>query len=98
MNEEAQDAPETSSRGFNWNWIFWVGLLLVLYILSTGPFITMMDKKIIPANPYALKVLEIIYGPMEWVADNTVLEKPLGMYWHLWAPKRFDSKGNLKLN
>ena len=55
----------------------------------------MEDSKIIRDGSALDRVLEIVYWPVEWACDNTPLEKPLGFYWHLWAPRLYDSKGNL---
>jgi hypothetical protein len=96
MDDEAEDTPSISSKTSGYGWLWWVGLALVLYILSTGPFLMMVDKNIIRPGSAAEQVMVIVYAPVEWVSQDTPLEKPLGIYWHLWAPKLYDSKGNFK--
>jgi hypothetical protein len=95
VTEEAQDAQETSSRSFGWSWIIWPGLLLLLYVLSTGPVVMMVNKKIIRSKTL-LGIVAVVYSPMEWAYDNPALHKPLGVYLHLWVPQKFDTKGNTK--
>ena len=69
--------------------------MVVLYVLGTGPVIMMEDRKMIPGGGVVEKALEILYYPIEWLAEETPLEKPFGLYWHFWAPTLYDLKGNL---
>ena len=93
MDDEADNEPKPSSRGMSWGWLWWLGLALVLYILSTGPIIMMIDRKIILPSSAAMQVIDIVYRPIDWATQTPVLAKPLGRYWHLWAPTLYDSKG-----
>jgi hypothetical protein len=76
-----------------WGWSIWSGVVLVVYILSTGPIIMMIDKKIIRQSNVVIKVIDTIYRPIDWATETPVLAKPLIEYWHLWAPKLYDSNG-----
>lgn len=91
MNVEAQDEHERSSRGVGWEWLCWLGVLLLLYVLSSGPVVMVVTKN--HGGP-VWWVIGIIYQPLRWAAEKTPLAKPLGMYWHLWAPEWYDGQGN----
>ena len=86
IDGEVKDRPERSSRDLFWLWLCWLGVAVMLYVLSSGPVMMAYDKLHIRDGSSADQVLEILYGPMFWVARNTLLQKPLVMYWHLWAP------------
>jgi hypothetical protein len=96
MNGEIQDGPETSSRGVGWGWVFWPGVLLLLYVLSTGPVWVVYDKWLFrhPGSPLVWRFLGFVYLPVRWAYQVTPLHKPLGVYWHLWVPEWYDSKGD----
>ena len=94
MNGESKDGPERSSRGAGWVWLCWVGAILLLYVLSTGPVVLLYDKKLIQPGSPGLRAVQIVYWPLDWVCGETPLRKPLGMYWHFWAPQWFDRQGN----
>jgi hypothetical protein len=96
MNGETQDGPERNSRGAFWVWLCWLAGILVLYVLSTGPVAMMYDKKLIRPSSPASGVIDILYWPVGYAVMNTPLAKPFRIYWHLWAPEAFDSKGKLK--
>jgi hypothetical protein len=99
MNGESKDGPERSSRGAGWVWLCWVGAILLLYVLSTGPAMRMEQKEhaFMPYGSRAYRAFYTYYwGPVHWVSENTPLQKPLIMYWHLWAPDRFDNRRNGK--
>ena len=72
----------------------WLGLVLVLYALSTGPvYVVWRYTPMIPFGSPAQKVATAIYRPVDWAATRTPLRKPLYMYWHLWGVDFFDSHG-----
>lgn len=93
MDKDAQDTPARGSEGLRWGWIWWPGLLLALYVLSTGPIIMMVERRTISPPSATIHVVEIVYSPIDWATHLPVLQKPLGIYWHVWAPKLYDSKG-----
>ena len=94
MNGETQHAPEPSSRGAIWEWLCWLGVVLVLYLLSTGPVTMMAGKKLTGRGSPLWSAVAIVYRPVRWAYEETPLGKPLGRYWHLWAPEWYDSEGN----
>jgi hypothetical protein len=96
MNGETQDGPERNSRGAVWVWLCWLAGILVLYVLSSGPVWMMVDKKLLHFGTLGWRAVQVVYWPLGWAGDRTLLRKPLEMYWHLWAPGVFDSKGNMK--
>ena len=75
----------------------WLGAVVMLYILSSGPYWLMVDKKIIRYSTSGGRDAQIVYYPLSWAYAETLLHKPLGLYWHLWAPRRYDGKGNAKI-
>ena len=94
MNGEIEDGPETSSRGVVSVLLCWVAGILVFYILSTGPYVMMWDKKLILPGGRGQQVMDIVYRPVDWACDVPLLRKPLRVYWHLWAPRVYDAEGN----
>jgi hypothetical protein len=96
MNGEPQDGMERSFRSAGWGWILWSGLVLVSYVLSTGPITMLEERKLIYSNTPPHRLLTILYGPVGWAYCETPLHKPLGMYWHLWTPNAIDINGNIK--
>jgi hypothetical protein len=94
MNGEIEDGPERSARGAVWVWLCWLGAILVLYVLSTGPVAMMAGKKPTGRGGPVWWAIGIVYQPVSWAAEKTPLGKPLGIYWHLWAPEWYDSEGN----
>ncbi len=95
MHNEVEIKPKSSwCRRISFC-ICWAAGILVLYILSTGPLVLLKDRIMIRDGSALDQLLEFFYWPVEWAADNTPLEKPLGLYWHFWAPRLYDSKGNI---
>ncbi|MGO8930967.1 MAG: hypothetical protein ACLQU3_29275 [Limisphaerales bacterium] len=93
MNAETQEGQERSSRGLIWVCLCWLAVIVVLYVLSIGPVMKITLKKNI-GNP-AAQFFASFYKPLGWAYANTLLHKPLGIYYHLWIPRVFDSKGNI---
>ena len=95
MNGETQDGPERNSRGAVWVWFCWLGVAVVLYVLSIGPVMMIAVNRSI-SNPHPVaRVCTIVYGPVEWAYAKTLLHKPIGLYYHLWVPSVIDSQGNI---
>ena len=84
--------PVGTKRSSGW-WVFivWPLVILVLYALSFGPVVMMVQKGIIRRHYQRVYVL---YEPVMWAYEETPLQKPLGMYFHLWAPELFDKHGD----
>jgi hypothetical protein len=93
INNDVENKQETVTRSFGWGWILWPGAVLILYILSTGPMIMMVDKKMIAQRSALEHFIEVVYKPIHWATHIPPLAKPLGLYWHIWAPHHYDTKG-----
>ncbi len=96
VNADNEPEPESTSRGDGWFWLCCFGIILALYILSSGPFWLLVDKKIIRLGTAGYRAAAVVYWPMGYACDATLLRKPLFLYWHMWAPGLFDGKGNIK--
>jgi hypothetical protein len=60
-----------------------------------GP-VMKITNKIYIYNPHpAPWFFTSFYKPLEWAYYNTLLHKPLGLYYHLWIPSTIDNKGNI---
>jgi hypothetical protein len=85
--------PARTKRSFFW--IYFVltpVMVLVLYVLSAGPVFLMVHKgSISPGNGFVYG----LYAPFGWVYANTPLQKPLGVYMHLWVPDWFEGNGEM---
>jgi len=65
-----------------------IGLVLLAYLLSVGPFYWLMVHHM-PPEPL-LRALLVIYAPVDWLADNSEsFESALAWYLELWVPKLF---------
>ena len=93
MNGETQDEPERSFRGLVW--LCWLAGILVLYVLSTGPVLKMVHERMVRGSPGSRFPI-IFLRPMDWIGDKPLLTRPIRVYWHLWVPEWYDSKGNPK--
>jgi hypothetical protein len=94
MNTDTQEDPQPTSKSLGWGGIVWLLLIPVLYLLSSGPYVMMVDKKVILPNRSVSMVAGTFYRPLDWISRNTPLHRLLGLYWHLWAPGIYDSQGN----
>ena len=59
-----------------------VVLIPLLYVLSIGPAVMLVNKTKISSKPF-----EVFYAPVIWVAENTSLEKPLNRYAEWWLDR-----------
>lgn len=74
--------PNEEKRSINWGaLIFWPFVILLLYVLSIGPVLTMSYKRGSGADQFLGK----FYAPLEWANEHTPLHKPLRMYMDLWT-------------
>ncbi len=94
MDEQpATITPKEEKHSINWGWIVWPCVILILYVLSSGPLIMLSQKELIPQdNGFLTK----FYSPLRWAYNETPMHKPLGMYFHLWAPKFIDKNGDFQ--
>jgi len=92
MEEKPQTTtPIADKHSINWGaLILWPFVILILYALSAGPVMKMMqNRRISFDNEFVWK----FYAPLDWAYMNTPLRKPLGMYLHLWDSWHFDKNG-----
>ena len=78
VNEEKHSFSRT---GF----IVWPLVVLVLYFLSFGPALMMMNKGLISRNN---KFFHMFYEPLAWAAQNTPLRGPILTYLDWCVPDR----------
>lgn len=57
-------------------------LLPILYVLSLGPAVLLADMT---ESRELVRVLEVVYYPLEWLHANTPLREPLEAYVDLWV-------------
>jgi hypothetical protein len=95
MNDEGQAGQERSASGVVWVWLCGLTVVVMLYVLGSGPVGMLEDKEILKSSNPVCKFVDGLYKPLIWVYIHTPLRQPLGMYWHLWAPDSFNSKGNI---
>lgn len=80
--ETIQAAEE--KRSISWGVIIlWPVVILILYIMSVGPFMMMYDRELITNTR-----IMAVYEPLDWAYKYTCLHKPLNLYLSLWC-KRF---------
>jgi hypothetical protein len=52
-------------------------MILAVYVLSSGPFWMMVDKKIIRYNTLRWRIGQIVYWPLGCACGATFVRKPL---------------------
>ena len=88
MEEPAEPTEETKhSRGFG-RYVLWAGVVLLFYVLNSGPFVMMVGRGAVkgPMAPF----LSEFYRPVLMACWKTPLQKPLEMYLRLWCPQMFE--------
>lgn len=82
---DQSESNEASGRGRGLGWVaaLVVGLPL-LYLLSTGPVILMMDKTNGFGGVVTWDMLREFYQPVEWLYEHTFLKQPIELYLQLW--------------
>ena len=89
MNEPAETREESKHSGGFGSYALWAGVVLVLYVLSFGPYEMVRQK----GRWQNHRLIDIAYSPL-WVGyNNTPLHKSLGRYLHLWSPQGYDING-----
>jgi hypothetical protein len=86
MTNDESMAEDKGSRSA-WGFILWPLLVVMLYVLSSGPASLLFRKGIL------IDKARFIYLPLDWAYFYTPLWRPLGMYWHLWSPSEFGRNG-----
>jgi hypothetical protein len=89
---EAKTAAK-AKKSFDWRMFILLPILLVvLYVMSAGPFVRLVDKGYISGHN---RFYGVFYYPFDQTYKLPLFHKPLGRYLRLWAPRRFDRDGNL---
>ena len=89
-----EEPLQTRKRGRFWKWVIGLVVLGVLYVLSSGPLVVMATKGYFgKSNSFTGRMFITAYRPLRFAYRHTPLRMPLGMYWHVWLPKSFDSDG-----
>ena len=95
MNVKAEECQERSSKGLLGVCLCWLAVIVMLYVLSLGPVMLMVQNKSFAPGSRTFGVLYTFYQPIELTARKIpVVAHSIGMYLHLWVPKMFDRKGN----
>ena len=63
-----------------------VGLPL-LYLLSTGPVLSIMDKTNGFGGKVSWSTVLAFYRPVGWLYDHTSMRRPIELYMQLWGLK-----------
>lgn len=71
----------------------WLVVLIVCYFLSVGPAMVVYARGRGFVLPQSSGWVVGLYVPVWRVYWNTPLQKPLGMYLHLWAPNCWAKDG-----
>jgi hypothetical protein len=86
MTPSETTTEEKSSRSY-WGFVLWPFVILLLYVLGSGPAMFAYRRGIM-AN-----ALFVAYRPLLSAVYPTRLQKPFGMYLHLWVPELYDKDG-----
>ncbi len=62
--------------------LFWVFALAMLYVLSVGPFVYLVGRKMLPE--WASGPATQFYGPERWVEKQPWGSRPLDVYKRWW--------------
>jgi hypothetical protein len=94
MKDETQHDRQKTSKDLLWVFLCWLAVVVVLYVLSLGPVMMMVQKKSISPFSSTYHVIGTFYYPIEWAGRKVpMLKRPMGKYLHLWVPKLYDRKG-----
>lgn len=77
-----ESSPDRSKRGAAPVVVVGLFLLPVLYVLSIGPAIWLAEAGYLQGT--VIEVLEVVYAPLVWLANDTPLGGPIEWYVDLW--------------
>jgi hypothetical protein len=79
--EDANMAEESNEGGRGSGWWVWLWLLAlpVLYVLSVGPALTVVNR-----SRTGKETFLVVYAPVVWLYENTPLQGPLDSYIDFW--------------
>jgi len=78
---EADETPTADARRGGFGVFAWVAMVLVVYVLSSGPVAKLIELKYLPSDPFVA-----FYSPVIWLAENFEPAADF-LYWylgHLW--------------
>ena len=92
MKAQPESTPPLETKhSLNWGSVLgWAFSILLLYILSFGPVWRLANRGHLLSSQ---AFFGAFYKPLIWAYIQTPLQKPLGMYLHLWNPDDFDKNG-----
>lgn len=65
MSTEIEPKTESHARGAAWTWVFWTGVVAVVYVLSIGP-VNLLTTHGYLTKGVAIEVLDTVYSPLSW--------------------------------
>jgi hypothetical protein len=87
MLEKVED-DESPGRGSKLGMLTAVAVgLPLLYLLSTGPVVLILEKTNGFGGMVSLDILDKVYYPVVWLYNNTFMRDPIEMYLKLWGVK-----------
>ena len=84
LQEDAADPQPNTSHVSHIAWLIWIPVILLLYVLSTGPVILLASQ--FPTGSRATRAIEYLYAPIG-VSYNHCrpLARALDWYLALWG-------------
>jgi TPR repeat protein len=90
VDDQTGTTTPSENKSVNWwGFLLWAFVFLLLYALSAGPFMMSWEKGKVSRKG----VFASLFLPVGWAYKHTPLHRPLGMYFHLWAPKMYYESG-----
>ncbi len=84
MGAQSEEREDSRSHGGAGVWAFWLGVAVLVYVLSVGPVVLVLDKMRWLNRPATEAALNKVYAPLVWAHEHTPLRKPLDWYIALW--------------
>jgi len=66
--KEKQDGEEARHGGGVFKWVWIVGVMLVLYVLSVGPVMKLVQFRVVRPS-----VVDVAYSPVFWLTSQSLL-------------------------
>ncbi len=86
MQTQPEIPPTDEKHASVWPaWLGWSLMLFVVYALSIGPVFGLTVRGYLPANATTSDFFHYLYAPLNWVCDNTPLQKPMDSYIDWWT-------------
>jgi hypothetical protein len=94
MSEPPPETPKKSVLHACVIWVSWVLAAVGCYFLSVGPVVKLVVKESPSLTHGWSQAYNLYIEPCRWAYEHTLLQRPIGMYLHLWLPGLFDVKGD----